>query len=586
MGEAASLLSKNSSVLGKSWIFRQTDPRDCRLLTQHLGVSDLIARLLNARGITAEQASDFLSPTLRSYLPDPSHLKDMDIGVNRVIQALRNKEKIAIFGDYDVDGATSSALLYRFFEHLGAPLRVYIPDRQKEGYGPTVSALRQLHEEGMRVVITVDCGTTAHESLEQATELGLDSIVIDHHVSLPFLPKVTAVINPNRVDQESSCGTLAAVGVSFLFLVALNRALKEQNLYTKETQSFDLLSLLDLVALGTVCDVVSLTGLNRAFVSQGLKIMGQRKNLGLKTLMDQSGIQSRLTPYHLGFILGPRVNAGGRVGQSSLGVQLLTTREASHAQTLAQSLSTYNDQRQAIETQVLEEATAQVNPSDTGFICVFGEGWHPGVIGIVAGRLKDKFHRPCAVIALDGTQGKASARSIAGFDLGAQIQEACRQGLLITGGGHPMAAGFTIDTSQIKAFQAFMNDRLQGVDMTPYLYIDSYLSANGVTVEFIQSLEKMEPFGMGNSTPRFVLSDARLNHIVPVGTHHLRCSLRTLEGKSLTAMAFRSIGTSLGDALLNSQGQMIEVAGTVSLNTWGGRDIPQFIIEDMANQHR
>ena len=580
MGEVATTCAQTFSALGKIWTFRDYNEREAMRISQVYGLSEITARLLSSRGQTADTTQSFLNPTIREFLPDPSHLLDVDKGVARIFKAIQNKEKIAIFGDYDVDGATSSASLSRFLEQVYEAPLIYIPDRSKEGYGPNLPALLSLKEQGVDVVITVDCGITAYEPLEEATKAGLDIIVIDHHAAEPQLPKVEAVINPNRLDQESECGSLAAVGVCFLFIVALNRLLRTEEFY-KDIKEPDLLSFLDLVALGTVCDVVSLSGLNRAFVSQGLKVMGQRQNLGLKTMLDQAGLDVKPTPYHLGFVLGPRINAGGRVGESSMGSKLLTTHDIFEAQNLSQKLDQYNEARREIEAQVLGEAETQSESQKEGFIFVGGENWHPGVIGIVAGRIKDKFHRPTAVVAFENGLGKASARSIHGFDLGATIHAAQQKGLLVTGGGHPMAGGFTIEADKVEAFKAFMNDRLEGVDLAPVLKLDGEISLGAVTVDFINSLEQVGPYGSGNPTPKFVISDARLSFVDQVGENHLRCTLQNLEGYSLTAMAFRSLGTPLGDALLNSKGKTIEVAGTLNINSWCGQEKPQVLIEDV-----
>lgn len=575
---------EKESVQGKIWSFKDFDERESLHIQQKLEEDEIIARLLASRGLTVETAPSFLEPRLKDFLSDPSHLLDMDKGVQRILTALKNKEQIAIFGDYDVDGATSSALLYKFFSHLGVSPLIYIPDRTQEGYGPNLPALLSLKDRGVTLILTVDCGTTAHEPLEKATQEGLDIIVIDHHSAEGTLPNVHAVINPNRVDQESPCGHLAAVGVTFLLVVALNRVLRTQGYYQGTgVLPPDLLSYLDLVALGTVCDVVSLTTLNRAFVAQGLKVLAQRQNLGLRTLMDQGGVERAPTPYHLGFILGPRINAGGRVGKASLGSDLLTTTDSAQAQSISQDLCKYNTERKAIEAAVLEEAMGQVSnpPSPPSFICVQGDKWHPGVIGIVAGRLKDRFHRPTAVIAFEGDLGKASARSITTFNMGHAIQKAVEAGVLISGGGHPMAGGFTIERQKLTQFQDFMENQVQGVDLTPVLSLDGTLSVSGATPSLIEALDRLGPYGQGNPRPRFAIFDARLSYVDQVGDSHLRCTLQNLQGDRLTAMAFRTLGTPLGEALLSHRGQSVDVAGTLQINHWGGHSIPQLLIDDI-----
>jgi single-stranded-DNA-specific exonuclease len=412
------------SLTGRRWMLRGADERAGLALAQRLGIPEIVGRVMAARGIDLDAAEQFLEPTLRDALPDPASLAGMDAAADRLAHAIRSGEPIAIFGDYDVDGATSSALLARFLAAAGVPARVYIPDRIIEGYGPTTPAMMRLRAEGISLVITVDCGTTAFEPLEAAAEAGLDLVVVDHHVAEPALPRAVAVVNPNRLDDTSGQGALAAVGVSFLFAIATNRVLRESGWYAEQGRAEpDLMALLDLVALGTVCDVVPLVGLNRAFVSQGLKVMGRRRNPGLVALADVARVDSKLSEYHAGFLLGPRVNAGGRVGEAPLGAQLLMTQDSAEAVAIARQLDAWNTERRDIEAHVLEEAMAQaeVSGSSDPLILVSGEGWHAGVIGIVAGRLKERFNRPAFVIGFDGDTGKGSGRSVEGVDLGSAV---------------------------------------------------------------------------------------------------------------------------------------------------------------------
>lgn len=588
------LFASSLSVLGKRWQYHPFQERETLALCQTLGESALFGRLLNHRGVTVETAQDFLNPTLRQFLPEPFHLLDMEKAVQRVLKAIESKETMAIFGDYDVDGATSSALIFRFLESLGCPPLLYIPHRLKEGYGPNLPGLLWLKDQGAQVIITVDCGTTAFDPLEAATAQGLDVIVMDHHGAQARLPKIHAVVNPHRLDQVSCCRDLAAVGVCFLFVVALNRALRQGGFYKNRPEP-DLRTFLDLVALGTVCDVVPLRGLNRAFVSQGLKVMRHTENLGLKALIRHSGIQEErpLDPYHLGFILGPRLNAGGRVGDPSLGVTLLTTCDSQKAQAIAQRLDHDNQQRRLLENVVLEaakmQAFQQIHDQGASFLCVSDDTWHPGVIGIVAGRLKEFFHRPVAVVSFqdNGTEagkgivtGKGSARSIKGVSLGDHLREACDRGLLLKGGGHAMAGGFEVTSEQLIPFQSFMNTVLKAVDLTPVLEVEGDLSLSGITLELAESLERLGPYGAGNPSPRFIVQGVRVESWFPVGSDHLRCNLGDLQGNTMNAMAFRAFKTPLGDVLTTAKDRFLALVGSVTLNTWKGRCNPQFLIED------
>lgn len=592
-----SFLEVESSVSGKRWEERLSDPRLGLALSQRLGLPEIVGRVLAARDVGLETAEAFLNPTLRQFLPDPSHLLDMDRAVARLVAAIQNSEGIAVFGDYDVDGATSSALLHRYLQQVGAALRVYIPDRISEGYGPNAAALRKLKSEGIAVVVTVDCGITAFDALEDAAGQGLEVIVVDHHAAEPKLPPAAAVVNPNRQDQVSNCGHLAAVGVTFLLIVALNRGLRNAGWFTGAGRAEpDLKQWLDLVALGTVCDVVPLHGLNRAFVTQGLKVMAQRRNPGLVALSDVAKLSERPDSFHLGFMLGPRVNAGGRVGESGLGATLLSTESPSEAQDLAGRLDRYNAERREIEAQVLDQAIEQVEQrmslSDGGtaggLVIAAGEGWHPGVIGIVASRLKDRYNAPAIVIALDDAGlGKGSGRSVPGVDLGATVIAARQAGLLVNGGGHPMAAGLTVAAGALESLKAFLAERisaqLAAVNYVPSLGIDGALQPGGATSDILQQIERCGPFGVGNPQPRFVLPSVRVGHASVVGADHVRCNLTGADGKRIKGIAFRALDNPLGQLLLNSGGLPLHVAGKLKLDSWAGRDAVQIIIEDAAS---
>ncbi|MBJ7417766.1 MAG: single-stranded-DNA-specific exonuclease RecJ, partial [Niveispirillum sp.] len=541
-----------------------------------------------------EEVERFLSPTLRAFMPDPSVLRDMDKAADRVARAIRDGEKVAVFGDYDVDGATSTALLNRFFRAVGRQLRVYIPDRIEEGYGPNLPALLRLKEEGIDLVVTVDCGVTSFDPLHGAVAAGLEVVVVDHHKAEPRLPDVTAVVNPNRMDEPAGgpLSTLAAVGVTFLLIVAVNRLLRGTGFYSNGIAEPDLMSWLDIVALGTVCDVVPLVGLNRAFVAQGLRVMGKRANIGISALADVAGVNEAMDAYHAGYIIGPRVNAGGRVGRADLGTRLLATESPAEAADLAKELHAFNAERRAIEAAVLEDAIAMMETSvddSPELVLAVGEGWHPGVIGIVASRLKDRFNRPACVVALDGTLGKASGRSVRGVDLGSAIIAARQAGLLVAGGGHAMAAGFTVEREKIDDLRAFLRERIarQLEDtgpLVPSLSLDGALSVRGANTDLMRHLERLAPYGTGNSEPRFAVTDARIVKADVVGGEgkHVRCILTGNDGSRLKSIAFRAMDSDLGPALLQSGGRPMHLAGTLRPDRWNGNDGVQLLIDDAA----
>jgi single-stranded-DNA-specific exonuclease len=580
---SAAFLGVERSLSGRRWLSRPGDERLATTLSQRLGLPELVGRVLAARGVGLDAAEAFLNPTLRDFLPDPSHLKDMDKAAERVARAVTGGETIGVFGDYDVDGATSSALLANALRAAGAEVRVYIPDRILEGYGPNAAALLKLQAEGVSLVVTVDCGTTAFAPLEAAAEAGLDVIVVDHHEGEAALPRAYAVVNPNRLDETSPHGHLAAVGVAFLLAVAVNRVLKAAGRPVP-----DLLRWLDLVALGTVCDVVSLTGVNRALVTQGLKVMARRSNIGLAALADVAGVKERPDAYHLGYVMGPRVNAGGRVGEAGLGTALLSADDAAEAAEMARRLDGYNKDRQEIEAHVLLEAIEQVEgrPDDgLPLLLAVGEGWHPGVIGIVAGRLKERYGRPACVVAMEGDEGKGSGRSVTGLDLGAAIIAARQAGILRAGGGHAMAAGFTVPRDRLDEFRSFLAGRLQAQltgELVPVLELDGALDCGGVTVDLVETLKQLGPFGAGNAEPRFAVAAARVVKADVVGNGHVRCILAGAGGQRLKSIAFRAADSELGHALLTSQGTTFHLAGTLRADTWQGSTSVQLVIEDGA----
>jgi single-stranded-DNA-specific exonuclease len=559
----------------------------------------LVDQLLLSRGVAHDDLERHRRPTLRDFLPDPSVFRDMDVAAGRLADAVVAGESITVYGDYDVDGATSAALLLRLLRAVGVEGRAYIPDRLLEGYGPSGEALVRLGREGSQLIVTVDCGAMAHEALGQAQAAGIDVIVVDHHKCASELPPAVALVNPNRLDEADEAaahGHLAAVGVAFLLAVATVRILRARGWFASRPVP-DLMALLDLVALGTVADVAQLKGLNRALVAQGLKVMAKRANVGLSALIDASRINRAPTASDLGFALGPRINAAGRIGDSSLGVRLLTTLDPDEAKDIATRLSALNDERRAIEQAVQEAAEAQVDAQhNRAVVVVAGQGWHPGVIGIVAGRIKEKTGKPTLVIALDDGEtvdidgagmGKGSGRSIPGVDLGAAIIAAREVGLLVKGGGHAMACGLTIAPERVGALADWLDERL-GRDVanaraTQSLALDLSLSPGGLTPSLVETLEGAGPYGVGWPGPRVAVGPVRLIKCDLVGNDHVRAIVAGADGRSFKAMAFRAAQTELGQTLLHGcKGRQLWLAGRARLDDWGSRPAAELHVEDAA----
>ncbi|WP_395672686.1 single-stranded-DNA-specific exonuclease RecJ [Inquilinus sp.] len=590
----AALFGVERSAKGARWIGRAVDDRLALALSQRHALPEIVARVLAARGIGLDDAPAFLNPTLRALLPDPSVLRDMDRAAERIARAVTGGEGIAVFGDYDVDGATSTALMVRYLRAVGVEPQIHIPDRIAEGYGPNAQALEKLRAGGAGLVVTVDCGTTAFDALEGAAASGLDVVVIDHHTAEPRLPKVSAVVNPNRLDQDPGLGQLAACGVTFLALVALNRVLRQAGVFANRKEP-DLLAMLDLVALGTICDVVPLTGLNRALVGQGLKVMAQRRNTGLAALADVARVTETVDAYHAGYILGPRINAGGRIGRADLGARLLATEDKAEAARIAALLDEHNVDRKTVEAEVMAAAIAQVEAPKTGMadagpvILVAGEGWHPGVVGIVAGRLRERYGRPSCVVGFEGGIGKASGRSVPGVDLGAAVIAARQAGLLLTGGGHRMAAGFSVRQERIAELRAYLTEHVDGQvaaqpgePMVPLVELDGTLVVEAATVELAETLSRLGPYGAGNAEPRFALPRVRVVAASVVGSGgHVACTLVGPDGGRLRAIAFRCADQPVGQALLRRDA-LLHVAGTLRIDRWNGNARVQLFIDDVA----
>jgi single-stranded-DNA-specific exonuclease len=584
------ILGVERSVTGKRWIARGGAGVEIERLglaiAQRHGVPEIVGRLIAQRGIELDGVERFLEPTLKAELPDPSVLKDMDAAAGRLSDAVQGGQPIGLFADYDVDGATSAALMTRYLRAVGATSLLHVPDRIDEGYGPNLPAIEGLAGQGAGVVVCLDCGILAVETLGEARAAGIDMMVVDHHLAGPELPSAVAVVNPNRLDEPGGYGQLAACGVTFLVLVALNRELRRRGWF-KQRPEPDLRVLLDLVALGTVCDVVPLAGLNRAFVAQGIRVMAGRGNPGLAALGDTAKLDRRPDPYHLGFVLGPRINAGGRVGRADLGARLLATDDAAEAATLAAELDRYNGERRTIEAEVLEAAIAQAEAqADGAALVVVGEGWHPGVVGIVASRLKDRFHRPACVIGVEDGIGKGSGRSVAGVQLGAAIIAAQQAGVLIKGGGHAMAAGFTVAADRVEAFKAFLCERvaaeLADGDRTATLSVDAALAPSGATGDLVRTVGRIGPFGTGNAEPRFAFPAVRVVGAGVVGENHVRCTLTGSDGARVKAIAFRALDGDLGQSLLKAGSTPFHVVGHLRADDFRGGDQVQLIVDDAA----
>lgn len=561
-------------------------------IAQRYQLPEMLARVIAGRGIDIDAVDDFLDPTIRKLMPDPSTVTQMEAAAKRIADAATRGEKVAIFGDYDVDGATSAALLAWHLRHCGLDPLIHIPDRIFEGYGPNVDAVRSLADKGATLLVTVDCGTTSIEPLHEAKKLGMDVVVIDHHQCGDELPIVDALVNPNRPDDLSGLGHLAAVGLVFVTLVALNRELRARHFWTNEKPEPDLLSVLHHVALGTVADVAPLLGLNRAFVAKGLIAMRRRDHIGHTALMDVARLNGPPEAWHLGFMLGPRINAGGRIGRADLGVRLLLEGDVSEAARIAAELDRLNIERrvieQAAEAQAEAEALAALGVEDKGAVIVTAsEGWHPGVVGLVASRLKEKFSRPAFAIALEpGGIGTGSGRSIPGVDLGKAVRQAVQEGLLLKGGGHAMAAGVTLKKERLAEFRAYIESALAAdVAQARHLneiFIDGAVSARGITTELVSTLNRAGPFGSGNPEPIIALPSHQLVYADEVGQAHLRVRFKSGDGAIVNGIAFRAIGQKLGNALLENRGQPLHVAGSLTVDRWQGAERVQLRVADVA----
>lgn len=588
-------LEIENSVTGQRWQDRCTPAMANVALTisQNHNISDLVSRVLASRGVSDEDAAVFLNPTLRELMPDPSNFTDMDKAAERIGNAIIKGERVAIFGDYDVDGASSAALMARFLRHYGVGHEIYIPDRIFEGYGPNPQAISELVQKGAQLIITVDCGATSFEALDKAAQLNVDVVVLDHHQMNDQLPLSHALVNANRQDDLSGQGHLCAAGVVFMTLVAVSRWLRANKDLGEPP---NLMEMLDLVALATICDVVPLVGLNRAFVINGLKMMHQRKNAGIAALAESARLDGPINAYHLGFVLGPRINAGGRIGDAALGARLLSETDLEEARQIAAQLEMLNTERQQAEARMLQEAIAEAEAEiaqgdGPSVIVTESETWHPGIVGLLASRLKDRFKRPALAIAFDGMgKGSGSARSVSGVDLGASVRAALEAGILVKGGGHSMAAGLTVMRDRLADLRAFLEENLQSAvavaSAKRLLEIDGALTARSANLAMVENIERAGPFGAGNPQPMFAFPAHTVRYVETMGENHIRLTLASSDGATLKAVCFRALETPLGDLLMASNGQQLHVAGTLNLNHWRGRTSVQLRIVDAAKVER
>ena len=584
------MFGNNVSLKGKRWKLKETCSDSVNKIKNHNNKSKRLSELLYLRGIDSFEVEDFLNPKIKNILKDPFHLMDMEVSVKRTVEAIENNDSIFIYGDYDVDGATSSSLLKNYFNNINISVKTYIPDRMKEGYGPNKKALEFISNQGAKLIIFVDCGTTNFDEISYAKSLGMDCIVIDHHASKDSLPDCVGVINPNRFDEISEYKYLCAAGVTYLFLIALQSRLKKYDFFSsKKIKPVNLLNFLDVVALGTVCDVVPLVGLNRCFVIQGLKVMENTDNIGIKSLVKSSGTSGKIKSYHLGFIIGPRINAGGRVGDSHLGTTLLTTKNIDEADEISKKLEILNNERRDIEDIALEEALNIIKSEgleNDSVIVVGNESWHPGIIGIVAGRIKETYSKPVCIIAFDKDgNGKGSGRSVNGVHLGNLMHEAKDLGIILNGGGHSMAAGFLIQNNRIEELRNFLCSKVsdeilfQSNVTSVDIFLDNYSNIN---MDILDDVEILEPYGMSHPSPKFVIDSVIIKSISIINNQHMRISFLDSNNMEFNSICFRCNGNSLGMGLLECKENKnkLQILGSIKRNEWNGKTTCQFQLDD------
>ncbi|MDA9373176.1 single-stranded-DNA-specific exonuclease RecJ [Pelagibacterales bacterium] len=584
----ANILQGFNSYTDSKWQVKTFNERQAELISQKFEVSNLIAKLFSIRNISIDDIASYLNPTLKDNMPDPNILMDMEKACERILVALKNNEKIAIFGDYDVDGSTSTSCLIKYFNLLGVEVVYHIPDRFTEGYGPNKEAFQKFIDQNINIIFTLDCGTLAYNEIKFAKDNNIDVIVIDHHQPEINLPEAYAMINPNRLDDTTNLGYLAAVGVTFMFIVGLNRKLRESKWFDNILKEPNIISLLDMVSLGTICDVVPLVGINRLLVQKGLEVFSKKPNIGLTALIDKANINNKISTYDLGFKLGPRINAGGRLGKSKRGTELLTCEDEAKAADIATELDNFNKERQTIEAHILKTAIDSLTSEqiDKKIIFAYGQDWHEGVIGIIASRIKQKFKKPCIVFSAKNGIAKGSGRSIKGIDLGNLIIAATQKGIVTQGGGHAMAAGLTLDEDKILLLQDFIEDRLDSnsiaLDIDDTNHADSIINITAVNSELYDDINQLGPFGSNNEEPNFIIKSTKITFIKEFGDNHIRCGLSSDIDKNVEGITFRSKNTPLGDAIMNNKGKLVSLYGKIKVNEWGGRRIPQFHIEDIG----
>ena len=572
------------SVQGKDWVTKNYDKNFIEFISNEYQLDYLTSKLLSIKGFSKYEIESFLNPKIKKFLPNPYLFKDCDKAVNIFFKHIQNKNNICIFGDYDVDGATSSGMMDLYLKKLKINHFIFIPDRQKDGYGPTIETFKNILKQDVNLIITLDCGTTSFDAIKYAKDKNIDVIVIDHHKSQEYLPCADAVINPNRLDETDDYSYLCAAGVLFVFLVGLNKFLREQNFFKKNNiYEPNLLDFLDLVMMGTVCDVVPLVNLNRAFVYQGLKIVSKRNNLGLKTLVDYSKIRKKISTYEVGYVIGPKINAGGRIGKSDLGYKLLTTNDAETAYLISSELDSLNLKRKDLEKNIMEEAINLVEKNRIDdIIFLVKNDWHEGLIGIIASRLKDYYNKPAFIISQSGDICKGSARSIYGFDIGHAITKCKQMDLILKGGGHPMAGGFSLKKTKIKEFKKTLIkifNKLKKKTEKNVFYIDSYLDASAINEELVNKINMLEPYGSGNKEPIFAFENLKVSKVIETNNNHVKVVLR--KGSIyINSICFNSKGKDIGNYLINYK-KNFNVAGKIKRNEWNGKSSIDLIIEDI-----
>ena len=578
----------DNSVLGKNWISKRYNEDQVNFLKENFDLSEIVSKLIAIRNINIEEVKLFLNPKIKNFLPNPFILKDMEKAADRTVKAIKNNEKIGIFGDYDVDGATSTAILGNYFNQIDRKTEIYIPDRKSEGYGPNQQGFEKLISNGSKLIFTVDCGTLSFDTINFSQSKNTDVLVLDHHQSDLKLPNAFSIVNPNRFDDKSNLNYLCAAGVCFMFLVALNKKLREIGWFEKNNiDEPNLMNYLDLVSLGTVCDVVPLIGLNRAIVSQGLEVLKNKLNLGLKTLKNVCGIESNITTYHLGYVIGPRINAGGRVGKCSHGANLLLSKDSKETFKIATELESFNEERRLIESNMLKKIknTISIN-SDDPVIVLSGHNWHEGIIGIIASRLKEKYNKPTVIISVEKGLGRASARSVLGFDIGTVIISAVQNKILKKGGGHKMAGGFTIDENKIEEFKDFLKKKFlkieKNLNKKNILLFDAKISPSALNESFFSEINSLSPFGSANPEPKFVVENLELLKSSVVANKHIRSLLSAPDGSAVKSIAFNAIKTNLETYLLSKNRKKFNILGKLSLNEWKGQKKVEFIIDDIS----